>query len=74
MPKEIDSLHVFISTKDGTEGVMVFRDASGKIRPMISNDQAEIEKLRGVAQTIARTHGVPVKLVKFVGRDIVECF
>lgn len=68
----IDTVHVFVVVdRDGTEGIPAIR-AGDTMMPLIAADAARLDSLRPLAQQIATTMGVPVKLVRFSAREEVE--
>ena len=73
MTLRIESMYAFIAVDpdDDTEGVIGFTAPSGWI-PMVGADMEMVEKLRPMAEGIARAHTQTVKLVHFTQREEVE--
>lgn len=72
-PFKIQQLYAFIATDAmGVEGVMAFVDNNGNWLPMVGADLSRIESLRPVAQAMADSIKVKVKLALFSVREDKE--
>lgn len=73
MTLRIESMYAFVAVdpEDDTEGVIGFTAPSGWI-PMVGADMDMVEKLRPMAEGIARAHSQKVLLVHFTNREEVE--
>lgn len=71
-PKKIDEMFAWICTEpDGGEGIPAFNGPMGPM-PMIGADKDRIESLRPYALAVAHEMGLPVKLVRFYGQQVIE--
>lgn len=68
----IDKLYAWISTdEDGQEGVIGISTADGWM-PAVGSDQARMESLRPVAETVARATGRHVLLKVFSTGVVID--
>lgn len=74
MPLKIEEMFAFVSVDEkGDEGVCGFTNPeTGEWIPMVGADMARVDSLKGMARSIARITGRPVKLIKFRDRLEVE--
>lgn len=72
MPK-IEKIYAFIhQEKNGDEGIVGFLNpATRQWMPLTGADMKRVESLMPIAQDLANTHGMEIKLIEFeVRRDI----
>lgn len=68
----IEQMYAYVVVdQDGTEGVPAFQ-AGAMAMPMVAADQARLDQLRPVAESMARQLGKPIELVRFTVREQVE--
>lgn len=73
LPKKIDQMYAWIVTEEnGQEGIPAYCVRTGQWLPMVGADTERIESLRDTAMGIALAKGLPIKLVKFSGIEILE--
>lgn len=71
-PKAIDEMWAWICTEpDGGEGIPALQGPDGPM-PMIGADRARIESLRPWAASVANELGLPVRLVRFTGMEVLD--
>lgn len=72
MPR-IEQMYAFVCEDSGPEdeGVIATQTSSGMM-PLVGADMARVESMRAIAETIARSLGKPVKLLRFTTREEVE--
>lgn len=69
----IETLSAYIAVDDSGEGIAAFQDvARGVWMPMVAADQARIDSLRPMAQTIAKMSGRRVVLARFSTREDID--
>jgi len=73
----IDEIWAWIAIHpDGDEGIvahgLVRADGTEVYAPLVGADQERIESYRGLAMEISERVGVPVRLVRFTARVVVE--
>jgi hypothetical protein len=69
-PRIVAELWAWVVTEpDGGEGVPAIRTGEGWL-PAMGGDRARIESLRDLI--VATTAGMPLKLVRFTGAEVVE--
>jgi hypothetical protein len=69
--ERIDTLWAFFSQGEYGEGLVAF-EIGGKLVPMIAADEARLEFLRPMVQSVADQSGATIKLVKFTQREVIE--
>jgi hypothetical protein len=73
---EIQSISAFLvlDPADNNEGIIAcdLPGSRGMPMPLIGADAERIESLRPIAQQIANVKGVPVRLVRFSVREVIE--
>ena len=69
----IDQMFAFVSVdpQDGNEGVLGFQTPDGWM-PMVGADMSMVDKLKPMAERIARETGIEVKLINLSTRTEVE--
>lgn len=70
--KNIDTLHVFVTVKNGVESVMLYKERNGQQWPMIAGDADAARNFRGMAESTGKRKGVAVRHLVFTGREVVE--
>lgn len=70
----IDELYAWISVDpaDDSEGICSVWTAELGHTPMIGADRARIESYRSTVEQITRASGIPARLVRFHGREVLE--
>lgn len=70
--EQIDTITAFIATDtDGTEGIIGSATRYG-VMPLVAADPDRVESLRPIAEAVARGMNVPVRLVQFTTRTVLE--
>jgi hypothetical protein len=72
MTDSIDTLHAYISTDETGEGVTSFYSTEMGWMPMVGADQARIESLEPIAQSLASDSGRRIVLAEFSNRTDVK--
>lgn len=71
-PKKITEIFAWICTEpDGGEGIPAVSH-DGLALPLVGADRARIESLRPYAQRVAHELGLPVRLMRFSGMEVLE--
>jgi len=72
MPK-IEQMYAFVCEDSGPEdeGIIGMQTGMGWM-PLVGADMARVKSLRPIAETIARSSGKPVKLLRFTTREEIE--
>jgi len=63
---------VTVDSRDGNEGIPAFQAKDGMAMPMIGADRARVESMRPIAERVASSTGIPVRLLRFTNREEVE--
>lgn len=71
---KIKNVTAFIAEdKDGTEGVMAYRNDNDMWMPLICADEVRVEQMFPMAEHIAKTLDKPFRVIQFAERkDITE--
>lgn len=72
MPDRIDRMFAFIAEDSSGEGLAGFWDPNSGWMPMVAADEARVDALREIAQSVATTSGKPVRLCVFERRVELE--
>jgi hypothetical protein len=67
----IDEMYAFIASDETGEGIIGFRGPEGWV-PLVGADMARVDSLRHMAQRIATSQKIAIKLVKFTTRTEIE--
>jgi hypothetical protein len=71
---KMKELHIFLlQHRNGEEGLAAFSTGEDYV-PMVAGDDARLEKLQGMAQSLADTHGVPIVHATFAPREDVQTY
>ena len=68
----ITEMWVWVCTEsEGEEGIPAIQTWQGPM-PLVGADRERIESLRPYAESVALELGLPVKLVRFTGMEVLE--
>lgn len=68
----IDEMYAYVAESDEGEGVCSIHSERLGNMPMVGADRERMLSLRPYAQELAAAMGVPVKLVRFSKREVIE--
>ncbi len=71
--EHIEQMYAFVVVDDdGTEGVPAIDNGKGMIMPLVGADMARVESLRPYVESMAKSLGKPVTLMRFSVREELE--
>lgn len=69
----IDAIYAFVSVDDdGTEGVCAMTTPGLGLTPLIAADETRLKQLIPLAESLARTSGMKIRLIKLTTREEIR--
>lgn len=72
MPQRITEIYAWVAEDVEGEGIPAFLGPNDIMMPLVMADKGRVDDVRLIAERLQKQAGVPFKLVRFYGLEIVE--